>query len=232
MGGSEEITRRIVETFSEHRNDENRQGMEKYMKHHFAFFGIKAPEQKKLLSPILKEFRGISEEERFEAAHLLFQQRERECHYAALSLLEKGKKFISRGAIDEYKKLLMTESWWDTVDVLAAKLCGGYFLMYPDQLIPVTKEWRQSDNMWVRRSSVLHQLKFKDMTDERLLFETVEVLKNEKEFFIEKAIGWALREYSKTAPEAVQDFINNTELRPLSRREGLKWMKNKGLIKV
>lgn len=232
MKRSEALTSIIVETFSKHRNEENREGMEAYMKHHFSFFGIKAPEQKQLLTPILKEYRDLSEAERFESVELLFQQKERECHYAGLTILDKGKKTASESSISFYKKLLMTHSWWDTVDTLAAKLCGTYFLTYSDQLVPVTKQWCQSENMWVRRSSLLHQLKFKEETNERLLFETIEALKNEREFFIEKAIGWALREYSKTEPEVVQRFIEKTDLRPLSRREGLKWMKNNGMISV
>ncbi|MBA2174362.1 DNA alkylation repair protein [Halobacillus locisalis] len=229
---SRDLTNAIVCVYEANRNDTNRERMEAYMKNHFSFFGIKAPEQKKLLTPILKEYKTISEPERFETARLLFQQNERECHYAALTLLEKGMKKMPEYAIDVYKELLVTNSWWDTVDMIAAKLCGHYFLTYPSKLEPVTKKWRQSDNLWVRRSSVLHQLKYKEQTQEELLFDTVRVLKDEREFFIEKAIGWALREYSKTDADAVQTFLATTDVRPLSRREGLKWVKNNGLLKV
>ncbi|WP_281249083.1 DNA alkylation repair protein [Halobacillus massiliensis] len=117
--------------------------------------------------------------------------------------------------------------WWDTVDTVAAQLCGGYFEKYPALLEPIIENWRRSNNLWVCRSSILLQLKKKENTDERLLFSTISHLCEEREFFIEKAIGWALREYSKTNPAAVLNYIEQNELRPLSRREGLKWIKEK-----
>ena len=232
METSRELTDAIVSIFEENRSEANRERMEAYMKNHFSFYGIKAPEQKKLLTPILKEYSTITEQERFETARLLFQQPARECHYAALTLLEKGMKQMPEYAIDVYKELLVTHSWWDTVDMIAAKLCGRYLFTYPSMLEPVTKEWRLSENLWVRRSSVLHQLKYKEQTQEELLFDTVRTLKDEREFFIEKAIGWALREYSKTNPDAVQTFLATNDVRPLSRREGLKWVKTKGLLRI
>ncbi|ARI79203.1 hypothetical protein HM131_12785 [Halobacillus mangrovi] len=204
--------------------------MEAYMKNQFRFYGIKTPERKKLLAQILKEYRLLTQAERVRTALLLFEEAERECQYAALALLEKGKKHASQSEIDIYKELLLTKSWWDTVDMIASNLCGDYFKKYPDMLEPITEQWRHSSNLWVRRSSLLHQLKFKEQTNEKLLFETIDVLKDEKEFFIEKAIGWALREYSKTNAQAVINYLDHTKCRPLSRREGLKWLKNKGLV--
>ncbi|KHE69201.1 DNA alkylation repair protein [Halobacillus sp. BBL2006] len=227
---SEQLRNEIVKTFSENRDEVNREGMEAYMKNHFPFYGIKTPERKKLLSPILKQYRSLSETERVHTALLLFDEQERECHYAALALLEKGTKKASTSVIGSYKQLLVTKPWWDTVDMIASNLCGDYFRKYPEYLVPITEKWSRSDHLWVRRSSLLHQLKFKSNTNEKLLFETIDVLKGEKEFFIEKAIGWVLREYSKTNPEAVESYLNSTECRPLSRREGLKWMKKKGLV--
>ncbi|WP_281975120.1 DNA alkylation repair protein [Halobacillus litoralis] len=227
MNRNSTFANEVYEALRTHRNDENRGPMEAYMKHHFPFFGIKSPERKQILQPMLKEYRNVSDTERVEAALQLFQKPERECQYAGLAFLEKGVKKAPLSAIAVYKELLMTKPWWDTVDMIATHLCGGYFKRYPELLIPLTKEWSRSPHMWVRRSSLLHQLKFKEQTDEVLLFETIDSLKHEKEFFIEKAIGWALREYSKTNPDAVVRFLEKTECRPLSRREGLKWLKNK-----
>ncbi|MGI8314076.1 DNA alkylation repair protein [Halobacillus mangrovi] len=230
MGVPEQIKNEIVHTFQNHRNEENRDGMEAYMKNQFLFYGIKTPERKKLLTPILKEYQLLSQTDRIRTALLLFEEAARECQYAALALLEKGKKRASRSEIGIYKELLVTKSWWDTVDMIGSNLCGEYFKKYPDMLKPITEKWRHSRNLWVRRSSILHQLKYKGQTNEKLLFETIDVLKDEKEFFIEKAIGWALREYSKTNSEAVVNYLDYTECRPLSRREGLKWLKNKGMV--
>ncbi|SEH69499.1 3-methyladenine DNA glycosylase AlkD [Halobacillus karajensis] len=227
MKSSTEFCMAVSSALAEHKNEENRIPMEKYMKNQFPFYGIKAPEQKKILAPILKEFKDITEEERLKTAVQLFLQPMRECHYAALALLEKGIKKAPEESIATYKKLLMTKPWWDTVDRIAAHLCGGYFQRYPEKLRSYTEEWRASDHLWLRRSSLLHQLKYKGNTDVELLFETIGKLKQEHEFFIEKAIGWALREYSKTDAEAVIRFLNEIEVRPLSRREGLKWVRNK-----
>ncbi|RDY71312.1 hypothetical protein DXT76_08325 [Halobacillus trueperi] len=227
MNQAAEFCEAVTTVFEQHRNEENRIPMENYMKNHYPFFGIKAPERKQILAPLLKKYKDITEQERLEAAVLLFEKPERECHYAALAFLEKGIKKAPEHSIDTYKQLLMTKPWWDTVDMIASTLCGGYFFRYEDKLRPFTEEWRESDHLWVRRSSVLHQLKYKEKTDGLLLFETIDSLKHEKEFFIEKAIGWALREYSKTDARAVIDYLEREEVRPLSRREGLKWLKSK-----
>ncbi|UOQ43232.1 DNA alkylation repair protein [Halobacillus salinarum] len=230
MNRSDQFSQVIWNTLNEHANENNRPAMEAYMKHRFAFFGIKTPERKQLLKPLWKEYKDISETERLETAKLLFSKKERECHYAGLALLERGANKSPRSAVGFYHELLKTHSWWDTVDMIAANLCGEYFRRFPEYLVPVTESWRSSTNMWVRRSSLLHQLSYKEKTNEALLFSTVDLLKEEKEFFIEKAIGWALREYSKTEPERVINYLEQTDCRPLSRREGLKWLKNKGMI--
>ncbi|MGR9050362.1 DNA alkylation repair protein [Halobacillus faecis] len=227
MNRPAELCENVTTVLEKHRDEDQRIPMENYMKNHFPFFGIKAPDRKRILAPLLKEYKDMTADERLEAAVLLFQKSERECHYAALAFLEKGIKKAPEHSIDTYKQLLMTKPWWDTVDMIASTLCGEYFLRYEDKLRPYTEEWRESDHLWVRRSSVLHQLKYKEKTDAPLLFETIDALKHEKEFFIEKAIGWALREYSKTDAAAVIDYLNQEEVRPLSRREGLKWLKNK-----
>lgn len=227
MDHASEFCKRVTIALAENRCEENREAMERYMKNHFPFFGIKSPERKRIVAPLMKEYRGIDAEGRLKAALFLFQKPERECHYTALAFLEKGVRKAPEQAIETYKQLLQTKPWWDTVDPIASNLCGRYFLRYPDKLAPFTEAWQKSDHMWVRRSSLLHQLKYKEKTDEELLFRTIDTLKSEKEFFIEKAIGWALREYSKTNAEAVVRFLETTDVRPLSRREGLKWLKNK-----
>ncbi|MFD2925336.1 DNA alkylation repair protein [Halobacillus naozhouensis] len=219
----------IVNEFKTHRNPAQTEAMESYMKDQFSFYGLKTPERSKLVKQWLKSYASITYSERVETALLLFQERERECHYAALALLEQVSNQPPVSAIAVYKQLLTLKPWWDTVDMISSKLCGDYLLHYNDELTTITESWSRSEHLWVRRASLLNQLKFKDKTDEQLLYRTIHTLKHEKEFFIEKAIGWVLREYSKTAPESVIAFIESTELRSLSRREGLKWMKNKGL---
>ncbi|MBW4656506.1 MAG: DNA alkylation repair protein [Kaiparowitsia implicata GSE-PSE-MK54-09C] len=103
---------------------------------------------------------------------------------------------------------------------------------YPSYRDATLEPWRDSENLWLRRTTLLFQLGYKAETDEALLFSLIEQNSDSKEFFIQKAIGWALREYSKVAPEAVQIFVAETPLAALSRREALKWLKAKGKLAV
>jgi 3-methyladenine DNA glycosylase AlkD len=118
--------------------------------------------------------------------------------------------------------MITTKSWWDTVDMVAASLAGKYFIQYPDSIRKVTGEWIKSDNIWLKRSALLFQLKYKAKTDFNLMCEYIRKEASHKDFFIRKAIGWVLREYSKTNSDSVKYFISNTVLSPLSKKEGLK----------
>lgn len=102
-------------------------------------------------------------------------------------------------------------------------MAGSYFKLFPNN--KELNNWIKSDNFWVQRSAIIHQLSYKKETNEQVLFEFCRQLKDEKEFFIRKAIGWALRQYAKVAPLNVSNFFNNNELSPLSKREALKNLK-------
>ena len=134
------------------------------------------------------------------------------------------------GLCQKPQKLITTESWWDTVDGLAANQVGGVIARFPKIRDEHIGRWWQQENFWLRRTTLLFQLRYKDKTDEDLLFALIGENLTDKEFFIQKAIGWSLREYSKSNPTAVQQFVATTELSPLAHREALKWMKNKGRI--
>ncbi|MCP3026299.1 DNA alkylation repair protein [Halobacillus sp. A5] len=229
METADKLYKEIVTALQENRSEVQRQPMEKYMKNQFSFYGIKTPERKRLLQCVLKKFNQLSYIETLQIVELLYSEKERECHYAALTILSHYKEPIPLSSIGLYKNLITTHSWWDTVDMISSNLCGRYFQVHSDQLPTITKKWAQSYDLWVRRASLLFQLKMKEETDEGLLYDTILTLRHEKEFFIEKAIGWALREYSKTNPASAAAFIRKHPLRPLSRREGLKWIKSKGL---
>lgn len=116
----------------------------------------------------------------------------------------------------------MNNSWWDTVDFIAIKLIGAYFKKYPEQRNPIVKKWLASNNTWLQRSFVIFQMLQKEKLDKKFLAYVINSLLGSKEFFINKAIGWALRDYSKTNPEWVEDFANRTALHSLSRREALR----------
>ena len=132
--------------------------------------------------------------------------------------------------LGDLQRCITTKSWWDTVDMLATHIIGSFYLRYPNETMAFIERWRDQDNMWLRRTTLLFQLKYKQNTDVPLLFSLIKENKSDNEFFIQKAIGWVLREYSKTNPEAVMEFIDSEKLQGLAKREGLKWLKNNGGI--
>lgn len=198
--------------------------MKSYMKNQFGFLGIKSPERKALLREFIKE-NGVPEgEELKEVITLMWDDPYREMQYAAMGILEKWLRKMEASFLPFLEKLIMEKSWWDTVDWIAAKACGMYFLKYPEKILPVTKTWNQSDNIWLQRTSILFQLKYKAQTDFDLLKKYILNRADSKEFFIRKGAGWALREYAKTNPEAVADFVkkNKSVLSNLTIKEALK----------
>lgn len=194
--------------------------MEAYMKNQFTFLGIRAGERKKLVATFLKE--NGEPVDLLGLAASLFAEEEREFQYVAIDLLSRyGKKQPSE-AIEVYEKLIVTKSWWDTVDGLAGTVVSNHFKLYPELIPAYNEAWINGDNIWLARTAILFQLKYKEQTDVELLFSNCEKWLDSKEFFIQKAIGWALRQYAKVDSEAVRQFVNSQPLAPLSRREALK----------
>ncbi|MBC2107885.1 DNA alkylation repair protein [Listeria innocua] len=210
----------IQTLFRANRSVADSRPMEAYMKKQFPFLGIRATERKKLVADFLRE-NGMPDD-LLELVVELFAEEERELQYAAIDLLSRyGKKQASE-AIEIYEQLVTTKSWWDTVDGLAGTVVSNHFKLYPD-LIPIYNEaWINGDNIWLARTAILFQLKYKEETNAELLFANCEKWLGSKEFFIQKAIGWALRQYAKVDSEAVRVFVNSHTLAPLSRREALK----------
>lgn len=194
--------------------------MEAYMKNQFTFLGIRAGERKKLLARFLKE-QG-EPVDLLGLVKILFQEEEREFQYVAIDLLSRyGKKQPSE-AILVYEELVVQKSWWDTVDGLAGTVISNHFAMYPELIPSYNAKWIDGDNIWLARTAILFQLKYKEKTDTELLFSNCEKWLDSKEFFIQKAIGWALRQYAKESPEEVRRFVKSHSLAPLSKREALK----------
>jgi 3-methyladenine DNA glycosylase AlkD len=206
-------------------NSEKSLAMSKYMKGLFVFHGIPSPTRKE----IQKEWYGsiiINSTVNIRSLILdLWKQEEREFHYAAIDLLiRQPKKFIQAADSELMEFLITTHSWWDSVDLIAAHYVGNYYRQFPIEGAKLIENWRKSDNIWLNRSCLLFQLKYKKETDFELLSSLIEQYQGKKEFFIQKAIGWSLREYSKTNPTAVQTFIEKVNLQGLSKREGSKYL--------
>lgn len=211
--------------FRDYVNPSNALAMQKYMRYQFPFLGIKTPERKQLLRQFLSTH-SFQPEQLTDVVKGLWLLPEREFHYVAMDLLLMyRKKGWLKEDIQLIEELIVTKSWWDTVDVLAPRMAGPYVRQYPEKGRQVLDQWIESDNKWLKRSAIIHQLRFKEETDEQLLYRYILQSKDTKEFFIQKAIGWALREYAKTNPESVRRFVSETELPALSRREALKHLK-------
>lgn len=220
----------LREAFEVNANTTEAIPMKKYMKNKFDFFGIKSPLRKE----IYKDFKskcGLLPDENFgEIIRWCWKQDEREYQYFAMEFLSKRMKKSTMEIIDLYEFMIVEKSWWDSVDFIAAVLVGGYFKRFPDEINPITEKWMNSGNIWLQRSCLLFQLKYKNKTDVELMESLIVRLLGSKEFFINKAIGWVLREYSKTKPLLVVDIVERHSLSGLSHREALKWMQNKGLV--
>jgi 3-methyladenine DNA glycosylase AlkD len=209
--------------FQEKNQPENAVAMSKYMRNHFSFFGIKTEDRRQIFKTIWKENQQEVAEKPRAIALELFNKKERELHYCAIEILIKELKGnYTKDDIQLIEKLIITNSWWDSVDTIAKYILGEYLLEHPLETEKVIERFSNSNNMWLNRSAILFQLGYKQKTNFDLLKSECEKHKNSNEFFIQKAIGWALREYAKTNPEAVRNFVVNNNLKPLSKKEALK----------
>ncbi len=191
-----------------------------YMRNLFPFLGIKKPLRAKIQKEAWKRYPLSHEEELIEALTILWQKPEREYQYSALDLAYHYKKLWTPKIFLTFEELIRTKSWWDTVDLLASKQVGTLLSTHPELTLCMDK-WIDDEDIWIRRSAIIYQLSYKETTDHERLFRYCKLRMHEKEFFIRKAIGWALRHYARTDPQAVIDFITKEKesLSPLSYRE-------------
>ena len=211
--------------FENEKNEEQAVAMARYMKNQFPFYGIKTPERRKCMSTFFRETGILALPLSHEFCLKLWDMPEREWQNAALDYLANYIGKLEVKDLPLLKTLITTKSWWDTVDMIASKLVGDLVLRNPDLIDTTMNDWVIHNNIWLRRTAILFQLTYKGQTNEKFLYEYIKKNADSKEFFIQKAIGWALREYSKINPDSVALFIKTTELAPLSRREGSKYIK-------
>jgi len=215
----------IQQLYRQHTNPEQATPMKQYMRNQFEFLGIKRP-QAQILFRQLKAEQGLPGVDQLNGVvRTLWDWPEREYQYLALTLLDKSQKRLTSDFLPLLEFLITTKSWWDTVNPIASHNVGKLLRKYPEIRDRTLTPWRKSDNIWLRRTAILFQLGYKAETDVGLLFAIATENRESSEFFIQKAIGWALREYSKTDPDAVTTFVSTVELTSLSKREALKWLK-------
>ncbi len=207
-----------------HYNEESSKKMSAYMKDQFDFIGLKAPERRSLVRDYKKKYDYFTLDDLVKDSKVMWALDEREFQYIYLDFLKKNKNKLGQASIESIEFLITNKSWWDTVDLIAAHFVGELFKRYPNLIETYHKKWQNSNNIWLQRSLILFQLQYKEATDEGLLSQIISNNLNSDEFFINKAIGWALREYSKTNRAFVANFVENTNLSTLSQREASKYL--------
>jgi 3-methyladenine DNA glycosylase AlkD len=171
-----------------------------------------------------RRFPISSRAEYLAAVKALWERPHREEKYCAIGLAVDYPEYITIGSVPLYRRMVVEGAWWDFVDDIAIRLVGRVLLEDRSRMHPKLDRWIDDPDMWIRRTAILSQIKHKDRTDQEQLFEYCLSRAHEKEFFIRKAIGWALREYAKTDPDAVREFAveHRGELSGLSFREATK----------
>jgi 3-methyladenine DNA glycosylase AlkD len=205
-------------------NPEDAAAMSKYMRNRFKFFGIKSESRKAIQKDFLSEHKLPEGNNLKELIEIIWNLPQRELHYFTMEILEKPIKKADDSWMPLLENLISKNSWWDTVDAVASKLIGTYLKKYPEFKDNYPEKWICSDNFWFRRTAVLYQLKYKKDTDFERLKDFILRTAHEKEFFMQKAQGWALREYAKTDAQAVRQFVTDNAiiLSQLTKREALK----------
>jgi len=201
---------------------ENAGYMKTYMKGRFSFYGLKQQPRRVLFNEFVK-LNGLCDYENVkEHIQWLYYQPQREYDYCAMELLLKFKKKWDDSLIDYAKYLIVNNSWWDTVDLIATNIVGAYLKKNPHLVETIMPDWIANDDMWLNRSAMIFQLKYKTETSTMWLSKSILPHIESKEFFHQKAIGWSLRQYSRHNSDWVIHFVNEHELKPLSRREALR----------
>lgn len=199
--------------------------MTAYMKDHFAYYGIAAPERKMIFRELWIAHKDTLLQNWKEYVKLSWAAEQREHQYLGMGLVTKVYKKLEFEDLDFFLKLIRTKSWWDTVDFLAAGPVGVILSKDRNLASKLAREWITVDDMWIQRTALIHQLKYKKEVDLDLLFYLITQIKGSKEFFINKAAGWALRSASKCYPFEIKEFLyDHPDLSNLTKREASKYI--------
>ncbi len=206
--------------------------MAAYMKTMMPFYGVPKPDRDPIHRELKKRF-PISNRKDYERAVLgLWKLPHREEKYFAIDVARIWRDFIIPASIPLYRQLVAEGAWWDFVDEVAAHLVGTVLLHHRKEIAPIMDRWINDEDKWIRRAAILAQLTHKDKTDHARLFRYSLAQAAEKDFFIRKAIGWALRQYAYTSPERVREFVNKNrdKLSPLTYREASRVLIKQGVM--
>lgn len=205
-------------------NASNAAAMKLYLRNQFEHLGIKTPDRRAINKALKAQYGLPSAIDMPALIKALWERPEREYQYAAIDLMQQLHKEWTSGDIHLFEYMITHKSWWDSVDGTISCLAGPWLKKFPAAQPAVTDKWINSDQVWLQRAAIIFQNAYKKDTNEELMYRYINQCAHSKEFFIQKAIGWALREYSKTNPGSVRAFVDSHTLAPLSKREALKRM--------
>ncbi len=198
--------------------------MARYMKTTMPFYGVKTPDRAPIARDLAERWPPETATDYRRLVLSLWERPHREMKYLAIGVAQRHQRFILPGAMPLYRRLITEGAWWDLVDGVAADLVGRVLREHRVATTPVLRRWLHHRDLWLRRSAIISQLNHKSDTDATFLFECCAARAHDTDFFIRKGIGWALRQYARTDPDAVRRFVREQgdKLSGLSRREALK----------
>ncbi|UKA73903.1 DNA alkylation repair protein [Arthrobacter sp. FW306-07-I] len=199
-------------------------GAQAYMKSSLPCLGVRVPDVRRIAARAAREFPPASAGQlRTTVLELWRSSTFREERYAAIDLTAHRMLVADLAMLPVYEEIIRTGAWWDFADGVSGRICT-LLLAHPAEMARVLTQWSRDPALWIRRAAITSQLRAKEATDPELLAAVIEPNLSDREFFIRKAIGWALREYAKTAPEWVEGFVirHSADMSPLSRKEALR----------
>lgn len=211
------------------------EGQQRYMKSAMPYHGVTVPAVRKIVAAVMREDPPADEAAWLDTITTLWRQAShREERYAAIDVLNNARQrgYVTVDKRPLIEELVTTGAWWDFIDGIAPYAVGHMLANDKPGTVPMLLEWARHDDFWLRRTAILTQLKAKEATDAELLRAVIEPSIGDREFFLRKGIGWALRQYSYVAPDWVIDFVSEhaDDLSPLSKREGLKVLVKRGVV--
>jgi 3-methyladenine DNA glycosylase AlkD len=214
----------VQSSLAEQADPEKAAGMRAYLKTDMPFYGVQKPARTQILRRIKKEFAPTDRDEYEKLVTALWELPHREEKYLAQAVAVSFRQFVVPESLPLHERFIDEGAWWDFVDETATHMIRELVLNHPEEIWPVVDSWIDHENMWRRRAAIICQIGANDRTDANRLFAFCEARAHEMEFFIRKAIGWALREYAKRDARAVAAFVNahRDELSGLSYREATK----------
>ncbi|MEZ4909998.1 MAG: DNA alkylation repair protein [Saprospiraceae bacterium] len=220
----QEYSSALIDKFVKASDPHRAKQMQAYMKDNFTFFGISTPLRKEIMRSLSPPKPLLLNYDFIKTIDLLWESDERELQYCALELMQKVLKQFNVDHLDWIESLITRKSWWDSVDSIAPNIVGHIFKQESKEKSLFLEKWIASDNFWLNRTAIIFQLKYHTNTDEDILIASILAHDQSKEFFVRKAQGWALRQYSKTNPVFVRQFIEaNPQLSGLTKREAMKY---------